>query len=122
MLYLPEGNLDMMYINRYGYDLRKLDAQLPVSCRSFDIKDFLKNPTHMNAAIFQIYQYYIKLVFPNTFLSAILCFLCRFSQYIDALAHLLSTGQGVVLDRCCYSDFVFLEAMYSQKYISKPGL
>lgn len=47
--------------------------------------------------------------------------LCRFNQYIDALAHVLSTGQGVVLDRCCYSDFVFLEAMFSQGYISKTG-
>lgn len=46
---------------------------------------------------------------------------CRYNQYIDALAHVLSTGQGVVLDRCVYSDFVFLEAMFSQGYISKPG-
>ncbi|KAJ8935970.1 hypothetical protein NQ318_014861, partial [Aromia moschata] len=41
------------------------------------------------------------------------------SQYVDALAHLLSTGQGVVLDRCVYSDFVFAESMYSQGYLSK---
>lgn len=40
---------------------------------------------------------------------------------MDALAHLLSTGQGVVLDRCVYSDFVFAEAMASQGYISKAG-
>lgn len=48
-------------------------------------------------------------------------FFDRYNQYIDALAHVLSTGQGVVLDRCVYSDFVFLEAMFSQGYISKPG-
>lgn len=41
---------------------------------------------------------------------------------MDALAHVFSTGQGVVLDRCVYSDFVFLEAMYSHGYISKKGL
>lgn len=46
----------------------------------------------------------------------------RLSQYIDALAHVLSTGQGVVLDRCVYSDFVFAEAMFSQNYISKKGI
>lgn len=45
--------------------------------------------------------------------------LYRYSQYIDALAHVFSTGQGVVLDRSCYSDFVFLEAMYNSNYISK---
>lgn len=42
-----------------------------------------------------------------------------FSQYIDALAHVLSTGQGVVLDRSVYSDFVFIEAMHMSNYISK---
>lgn len=45
----------------------------------------------------------------------------RLSQYIDALAHLLSTGQGVILDRSVYSDFVFTEAMFSQGYLSQLG-
>jgi hypothetical protein len=31
------------------------------------------------------------------------------------------SGQGVVLDRCAYSDFVFLEAMAQSNYISKGG-
>lgn len=43
-----------------------------------------------------------------------------YQQYVDALAHVLSTGQGVVLDRSCFSDFVFVEAMARNKYIS-PG-
>ncbi|EFA02878.1 NADH dehydrogenase [ubiquinone] 1 alpha subcomplex subunit 10, mitochondrial [Tribolium castaneum] len=104
MLYMPEANLDMVYINDYGYDLRQLDEQLPESCRSFDVKDFLRTPKHRNTATFQLMQY-------NT----------KYSQYIDALAHVLSTGQGVVLDRCCYSDFVFVEAMFSQGYLSKAA-
>lgn len=45
----------------------------------------------------------------------------RFSQYVDALAHLLSTGQGVVLDRSCYSDFVFVEAMVNCGFMSRGG-
>ncbi|VEN34146.1 unnamed protein product [Callosobruchus maculatus] len=104
MLYLPEANLDMMYINEYGYDLRKLDAVLPETTWSFDVNDFMRNPKHRLTARFQIQQYLIRL-----------------SQYIDALAHLFSTGQGVVLDRCVYSDFVFAEAMYSQGYLSKKA-
>lgn len=40
---------------------------------------------------------------------------------MDAIAHVLSTGQGVVLDRCVYSDFVFLEAMFSQGFVNKRG-
>uniref|UniRef100_J3JVZ9 NADH dehydrogenase [ubiquinone] 1 alpha subcomplex subunit 10, mitochondrial n=1 Tax=Dendroctonus ponderosae TaxID=77166 RepID=J3JVZ9_DENPD len=104
MLYYPEANLDMQYINPYGYDLRQLDSMLPPSCKSFDVMDFMRNPNHMLVARWQIEQYMIKV-----------------SQYIDSLAHLLSTGQGVVLDRCAFSDFVFVEAMYSQKYLSKPA-
>jgi hypothetical protein len=33
----------------------------------------------------------------------------------------LCAGQGVVLERCAYSDFVFLETMHSAGYISKGG-
>ncbi|XP_072391743.1 NADH dehydrogenase [ubiquinone] 1 alpha subcomplex subunit 10, mitochondrial [Diabrotica undecimpunctata] len=102
MLYLPEANLDMEYINSYGFDLRKLDSEIPESCRSWDVMDFLKNPKHRHTLRFQMQQYQVKL-----------------SQYVDALAHVLSTGQGVILDRCVYSDFVFTEAMFSQNYIHK---
>ncbi|XP_017779923.1 PREDICTED: NADH dehydrogenase [ubiquinone] 1 alpha subcomplex subunit 10, mitochondrial [Nicrophorus vespilloides] len=104
MLYMPEANLDMNYINNYGYDLRKLDEQVPESCRSFDVNNFLLNPQNRLTANFQMEQYIVK-----------------FSQYIDALAHLLSTGQGVVLDRSVYSDFVFMEAMCKNGYVSKPA-
>ncbi|XP_017691129.1 PREDICTED: NADH dehydrogenase [ubiquinone] 1 alpha subcomplex subunit 10, mitochondrial [Lepidothrix coronata] len=46
----------------------------------------------------------------------------RVLQYADALEHLLSTGQGVVLERSPYSDFVFLDAMFKQGYIHKRCL
>ncbi|KAF5274863.1 hypothetical protein FQA39_LY07045 [Lamprigera yunnana] len=104
MLYLPEANQDMLYTNSYGFNFKTLDCELPAKLRSFDIPDFLCNPRHNLSAIFQIRQYIVKL-----------------TQYIDALAHLLSTGQGVILDRCVYSDFVFLEAMFKQGYISKTA-
>ncbi|CAH0561410.1 unnamed protein product [Brassicogethes aeneus] len=102
MLYLPEANLDMYYINDYGFDLRTLDNEMPEGCKSFDVMDFMRNPQNMLTARMQLEIYEIK-----------------FSQYIDALAHILSTGQGVVLDRCVLSDYVFTEAMYSSGYLSK---
>ncbi|XP_075685694.1 NADH dehydrogenase [ubiquinone] 1 alpha subcomplex subunit 10, mitochondrial [Rhinoderma darwinii] len=43
----------------------------------------------------------------------------RMLQYSDALDHLLSTGQGVILERSPFSDYVFLDAMYKSKYIRK---
>nr|XP_009927513.1 PREDICTED: NADH dehydrogenase [ubiquinone] 1 alpha subcomplex subunit 10, mitochondrial isoform X2 [Haliaeetus albicilla] len=46
----------------------------------------------------------------------------RVLQYADALEHLLTTGQGVVMERSPYSDFVFLDAMFKQGYIHKRCL
>uniref|UniRef100_A0A2K6N1E5 NADH dehydrogenase [ubiquinone] 1 alpha subcomplex subunit 10, mitochondrial n=1 Tax=Rhinopithecus bieti TaxID=61621 RepID=A0A2K6N1E5_RHIBE len=43
----------------------------------------------------------------------------RLLQYSDALEHLLTTGQGVVLERSIFSDFVFLDAMYNQGFVRK---
>ncbi|KAH8407208.1 hypothetical protein KR222_010499 [Zaprionus bogoriensis] len=103
MEYFPAVDLDLIYINPYGFDMRKLDPELPPSCRSYDVRDFWKNPNHELAALFQIRMYML-----------------RYSQYIDALQHILSTGQGVVLERSPYSDFVFMETMFRQGYIS-PG-
>lgn len=60
MMYFPEANLDMMYINSYGFDLRKLDPQAPEKCRTFDVIDFLRDPKNVLAARFQIEQYMIK--------------------------------------------------------------
>jgi NADH dehydrogenase (ubiquinone) 1 alpha subcomplex subunit 10 len=102
MLYMPQPTLDYIYKNPYGYDLRQLDVQLPENLKSFDTRRFCLEPNHRNVAQFQIRMYMI-----------------RYSKYIDALAHVLSTGQGVVMDRCCYSDYVFVETMYKQNYISK---
>ena len=76
MMYMPEANMDMLYINTYGYDMRQLDPQLPDACKSFDEKDFLSCPTHPNAPKLQFDLLQIRL-----------------GQYIDALAHLLNTGK-----------------------------
>lgn len=102
MHFMPDITMDYYYTNDYGYDMRKLDPQLPVNCRSYDERNFLENPEHFNAAALQIIKFKL-----------------RYAHYIDAIAHLLNTGQGVILERSPYSDFVFLEAMYKCKYISK---
>lgn len=43
----------------------------------------------------------------------------RYANYIHALGHLFSTGQGVVMNRSPYSDIVFLDAMYRNGLITK---
>jgi NADH dehydrogenase (ubiquinone) 1 alpha subcomplex subunit 10 len=101
MMYMPAPTMDDIYIAPYGYDLRQLDSQLPEDVRSFDVTNFLKNPNAKLVAQFQIRM-----------------LMLRYSRYVDALAHLLSTGQGVVCNRCPFSDYVFLETMHKNGYIS----
>lgn len=60
MLYFPEANLDMLYINPYGYNMKQLDDQLPEMCKSFDVNNFLVNPKHKLSTAFQFAQYQIK--------------------------------------------------------------
>ncbi|XP_026464141.1 NADH dehydrogenase [ubiquinone] 1 alpha subcomplex subunit 10, mitochondrial-like [Ctenocephalides felis] len=103
MKYFPAVTMDHYYINEYGYDLRQLDDKLPESCKSIDFDKFHKDPHNRNVATMQIVLYMKK-----------------YEQYLAALAHLLNTGQGVILERTCYSDFVFLETMAKHGYVS-PG-
>lgn len=104
MLYLRAPSMNDVYINPYGFDYRQLDSQLPENAQSFDEKKFLENPKHKNAAGFQIQMLVTK-----------------FSQYIDALCHLLNTGQGVIIERSCFSDQAFVEAMFKSGFISKEA-
>ncbi|CAB1328562.1 unnamed protein product [Coregonus sp. 'balchen'] len=46
-------------------------------------------------------------------------YLMRLLQWSDAMEHLLTTGQGVILERSPYSDMVFVEAMFKQGYIRR---
>ncbi|KAI5631049.1 deoxynucleoside kinase domain-containing protein [Phthorimaea operculella] len=102
MMHFPEANMDIHYVRPNGVDLRCFNDQVPENTRTFDHVDFNLNPSHTLAGNYQIMMY-----------------IARYGQYIDALAHLMNTGQGVVLERSPYSDFVFLEAMFKEKHISR---
>lgn len=101
MVYLPPPTFDEIYIDEYGYDLRTLDDRLSVGSQSCDIQKFLTNPYHPNVSMFQFHYFQMK-----------------FDQYITALLHLLSTGQGVVLNRSFYSNYIFAKAMTNAGYMS----
>lgn len=60
MLYYPEANLDMVHINSYGFDLKTIDPQVPESCRTHDVMNFLRDPKHRLSARFQIEQYCVR--------------------------------------------------------------
>ncbi|MEE6490819.1 hypothetical protein FKM82_016016, partial [Ascaphus truei] len=97
MRYFPEP--DEHYLNKVTGDGRILPSKFSGSC---SLQQFYDDPTcpDGNAYRLQFWMYNVRVM-----------------QYIDALAHLLSTGQGAVLERSPFSDFVFLDAMYKNGYI-----
>ncbi|KAI5710812.1 NADH dehydrogenase [ubiquinone] 1 alpha subcomplex subunit 10, mitochondrial [Diaphorina citri] len=102
MIALPPANMDMFY-KRGDFDWRSLDAEWSnENLKSYDEKTFCKDPKHFHTIAFQIRMLQL-----------------RFSVYVDALAHMLSTGQGAIVQRCPFSDFIFIEAMDKCGYITK---
>ncbi|XP_051872366.1 NADH dehydrogenase [ubiquinone] 1 alpha subcomplex subunit 10, mitochondrial [Pristis pectinata] len=99
MLYIPE--VDVHYWDWKTGDGKPLSAQFNGNC---SVEKFYTDPKSPdgNSYRLQAWMYHLRTL-----------------QYSDALEHLLQTGQGVVLERSPYSDYVFLEAMYKQGYIRK---
>lgn len=106
MRYFPDPTMDDYWITPYGYDLRNCDSQLPEHLQSWDEKTFCMDPkNHLKSIHFQKFMLVL-----------------RYIRHVDALTHILNTGQGAVLDRCYFSDRVFAHAMYDEGYLSKGGM
>lgn len=99
MRHFPEAGVH--YVDSTTGDGRPLDMELSGNC---SLEKFYDNPRSNDGNSYRLQSW----LYAN-----------RLLQYADALEHLLSTGQGVVLERSVYSDFVFLEAMYKQGFIRK---
>uniref|UniRef100_A0A0K0EY81 NADH dehydrogenase [ubiquinone] 1 alpha subcomplex subunit 10, mitochondrial n=1 Tax=Strongyloides venezuelensis TaxID=75913 RepID=A0A0K0EY81_STRVS len=100
MLYMPEFKMEEILIDRYGNDLRDYYHLFPKRFRIPDEKMFYKNPMSDMTACMRERVFH-----------------CKFDQYLNALAHILNTGQGVVLEGSPYSDFVYTNAMKANNYI-----
>lgn len=105
LLYMPPPVFDEMYINYYGFDVRSLNPKLKDEWRMRDLTDFLRDPNHEGTARIQ---------------HAI--FIMRIEQYMNALVHILATGQGVVLNRSIYTEAGYMHAMYNSGYLSKKAV
>ncbi|NXF91770.1 NDUAA dehydrogenase, partial [Eubucco bourcierii] len=102
MKYFPEA--DIYYLNTITGD----GSQLPEKFNGFcNLERFYTDPKCGDGHSYRLQAW----LFGN-----------RVLQYADALEHLLATGQGVVMERSPYSDFVFLDAMFKQGYIHKRCL
>lgn len=99
MLYMPEP--DTFYLDKMTGE----KEPLPVACNGMcSLDKFYTDPnaTDGNSYRLQLWMYTMRLL-----------------QYSDAIEHLLTTGQGVILERSPFSDMVFMEAMSKQGYIRK---
>ncbi|NXY89271.1 NDUAA dehydrogenase, partial [Alcedo cyanopectus] len=102
MKYLPEA--DIHYLNRVTGDGTLLPEKFNGFC---NLERFYTDPKCPDGHSYRMQAW----IFGN-----------RVLQYADALEHLLATGQGVVMERSPYSDFVFLDAMFKEGYIHKRCL
>jgi len=102
MQYMPAASGELAFVNEYGYDERELNDRLPFRTQFLEPKHFLANPHDERLGQMQLNWYEFKL-----------------SQYCDALAHLMNTGQGVVMNKCVLSDFVYMEAMCKAGCVSR---
>ncbi|VDD92338.1 unnamed protein product [Enterobius vermicularis] len=98
--YIPEFKMEKLLIDRYGQDLRDFYHLFPKRFRFFDDEMFYKDPMSDMTAVMRDF-----------------IFKCRFDELLNAVAHILNTGQGVVLENCIYSDLVYANAMRAKNYI-----
>ncbi|KAM6934603.1 NADH dehydrogenase [ubiquinone] 1 alpha subcomplex subunit 10, mitochondrial [Xenentodon cancila] len=99
MLYMPEP--DTFYLDKMTGEKEPLPVDYNGMC---SLEKFYTDP---------------KAADGNSYRLQLWMYIMRLLQYSDAVEHLLTTGQGVVLERSPFSDMVFLEAMFKQGYIRK---
>uniref|UniRef100_A0A8C7XR28 NADH dehydrogenase [ubiquinone] 1 alpha subcomplex subunit 10, mitochondrial n=1 Tax=Oryzias sinensis TaxID=183150 RepID=A0A8C7XR28_9TELE len=99
MLYMPEA--DNFYLDKMSGEAEPLPLDFNGMC---SLEKFYTDP---------------KAVDGNSYRLQMWMYAMRLLQYSDAIEHLLSTGQGVILERSPFSDMVFLDAMFKQGYIRK---
>uniref|UniRef100_A0A3Q3K6A8 NADH dehydrogenase [ubiquinone] 1 alpha subcomplex subunit 10, mitochondrial n=1 Tax=Monopterus albus TaxID=43700 RepID=A0A3Q3K6A8_MONAL len=102
MLYMPEP--DTFYMDKMTGEKEPLPVAFNGLC---SLEKFYTDPKAAdgNSYRLQLWMYNMRLL-----------------QYSDAIEHLLTTGQGVILERSPFSDMVFLEAMFKHGYIRKEGV
>ncbi|XP_034042476.1 NADH dehydrogenase [ubiquinone] 1 alpha subcomplex subunit 10, mitochondrial [Thalassophryne amazonica] len=99
MLYMPEA--DSCYLDTMTKEKEPLPVDFNGMC---SLEKFYADPNAAdgNSYRLQLWMYSMRLL-----------------QYANAVEHLLTTGQGVILERSPFSDYVFLDAMLKQGYIRK---
>ncbi|CAH8622738.1 unnamed protein product [Schistosoma bovis] len=111
MEYFPDPTEDDIYVYRNvepNFDIRCHNFLLPDYAKYYTCEMFWNEPDLINKGkgLYLQYHFYLR----------------RYWNYLRALCHLFNTGQGVVIDRSPFSEFIFAEAMHKCNYLSERGL
>jgi len=109
MKFYPDPKDTEMFIMGDGLDVRSLNERLPARSGFCDLETFYSqaaSPALLNT-------------FPRTLLSL---YYHHFMNYVDALEHVLNTGQGVVMERSVFSHMVFHNVLRKMGYLSAGAL
>ncbi|KAK2149788.1 hypothetical protein LSH36_436g01017 [Paralvinella palmiformis] len=87
-----------------GFDYRELSEVLPEGAKPYDMKSLFSDPHPERGLIGRLQLSWLR---------------AKCSTYVQALAHLFHTGQGVVVVRSPFGDHVFAEAMREMGWLTK---
>lgn len=112
MLYVPDVSDEEMFWweTDHVFDGREHDDKLPLEARQCDFEKFYSQtgfPTVLKN-------------FPRTQYMLFRYKMLKYTQIVTQ--HMLSTGQGVVMNRGMWSDMVFAETMFATGHMSREGL
>lgn len=105
MKYIAYPRMDDVLINSYGVDMRQYDEYMLPVLKTYDDKDFARNPVGPVEGCGD--RYHIDI------------FKEKYRNHIHALRHIFNTGQGVVMEGTPYNDYAFFDAAYNQGWIDR---
>jgi len=107
MVYYAYPRAEDFLINSYGVDLRQYNEyMLPIN-KTYDDKDFARNP--VGPVEGSADRYHIDI------------FREKYRNHIHALRHIFNTGQGVVMEGTPYNDYAYFDAAYHQGWIDRES-
>lgn len=114
LLYVPDVTDEDMYWWETGmkYDSREKDDELPFDARTCDFQTFYGSKTSTGAKARQR--------FPRTQYMLFRYKLLKYAQLVTA--HILSTGQGVVMNRGMWSDLVWAQTLRKTGWMSAAAM
>lgn len=85
-----------------GFDFQSIDDLLPPSEQALDVDRWVHEPHHPAANWMQYWLYYM-----------------RYMHTVDDLAHIFSTGEGIIRERCVWSESAWDNAMMKHGYCTR---